>query len=168
MGTFTDAMNTLSVNMNRLIVEGEVSLHALENLEQRLATLHELVAREDSSLTSEKAEILANLWTMLGGNKKELRHVDTHLDLLKNLGAYRQRALAHVVAALQTLQSMSEDMEDLRERVATPELVGEKIPVEVHIKSIQGGLERLQERRLKAKEQEEEIINRVVKGIERA
>lgn len=167
MGTFTEAMNTLSVNMNRLILEGEVSLQALEKLEQRLATLYELVTREDSSLTSERAEILASLWTMLGGNKNELRHVDTHLDLLKNLGAYRQRALAHVVAALQTLQSMSDDMEDLRERVAAPELVGERIPVEVHIKSIQGGLERLKERRLKAKEQEEDIVNRIVVGIER-
>ena len=147
------------------------SLHSwnrnLNELEERLLAIHELVAREDAVLSSSKADLLAELWTILGGNAKELRNLEGNLDLLKNLGLYRKKALAHVVAALQTLQSMSEDMEDLRERVTMPELVGESIPVEVHIKSIQSGLERLQEKRLKAKEQEQEIVGRVLKGIDK-
>lgn len=167
MSTFNKAMHVFTVNMERIAVEAESSRQALEVLEESLDTLHGIVAREDSDLSEEKADILADLWTMLGGNKKELRTVNTHLDLLKNLGAYRNRALAHVVAASQTLQSMNEDMQDLRDRVAAPEWLGESIPVEVHIKSIQNGLERLQEKRLKAKEIQEEIADRIVVGVER-
>ncbi len=54
MRTFEEAMNVLSANMERLILEAEYSLQNLNNLEERLATLHEIVVREDSSILSEK------------------------------------------------------------------------------------------------------------------
>jgi hypothetical protein len=124
--TFTEAMNVLSSSMERLILEAQLSLSNLDKLEERLSTLHELVSREDSSLSSAKSDLLSELWTKLGGNKRQLRGYDKHLFLLKNLSVYRKKALVHVVAALSTLQGMSEDMEDLRERVATPEIVGSR------------------------------------------
>jgi hypothetical protein len=160
--TFTDTMATLSNNMERLVVEAEVSLTNLNNLEERLSILHEVVSREDSSIGSAKSELLSELWTKVGGNRGTLRGYDRHLKLLKDLGGYRKRALVHVVAALQTLRAMSEDMEDLRERVSKPELVGSRIPVEVHMKSIRGGLERLKEGQIKAKDREDEAIRRVL------
>jgi DNA repair ATPase RecN len=161
-GTFSETMNVLSMSMQRLILEAEVSLANLNRLEERLSTLHELVSREDASISSAKSELLSDLWTKLGGNKRALRGFNEHLFLLKNMGGYRKRALVHVVAALQTLQAMSEDMEDLRERVAAPELTSGRIPVEVHIKSIKSGLERLREGRLKAKELEAEAVRKVL------
>ncbi|KAA1477180.1 hypothetical protein DENSPDRAFT_828456 [Dentipellis sp. KUC8613] len=161
--TFSDAMDTLSVNMERLILEAEVSLSNLEKLEQRLSTIHELVAREDKTLSTAKEDLLASLWTILGGNRRELKRFEHHLSLLANVGGYRERALAHVVAALQTLQGMSSDMEELRARVAAPELVGTHIPVEVHMRSIRAGLDRLQDRRVRAQQREEDITDRVVR-----
>lgn len=101
--TFEQAMNVLSVNMERLILEAELSLQNLNNLEERLNTLHEIVAREDLSILSAKSDLLQELWTRLGGNRKSLRDFDHHLDVLKGLGMYRQQALVHVVSALQTL-----------------------------------------------------------------
>ena len=71
---------------------------------------------------------------------------------------YRQQALA-VFAALQTLQVMSAD---LREHVSRPALTGPKIPVEVHMKSIKIGLERLREGRVKGKELDEAAMKRVL------
>lgn len=164
--TFTEAMNVLSSSMQRLVVEAEANLSNLDKLEERLGTLHELVSREDSSISSAKSELLSELWSRLGGNKKTLRGYDSHLVLLKNLSAYRKKALVHVVAALSTLQGMSEDMEDLRERVAAPEIAGSAIPVEVHMKSIRNGLERLKEGRTKAKEREDEAIRRILSAEE--
>ena len=165
MRTFEEAMNVLSVNMERLILEAEYSLQNLNNLEERLATLHEIVVREDSSILSARADLLEDLWTRLGGNRKSLRNADYHLGILKGLGTYRQQALAHVVAALQTLQAMSEDMEDMRERVAAPDLIGDSVPVEVHMKSIRAGLERLQADRNRSKAREEEAMRRML-GID--
>lgn len=160
--TFEEAMSVLSANMERLILEAEYSLHNLKSLEDKLGTLHEVVSREDSSISSARTELLAELWTILGGNKKEMRNFDHHLNLLKGLSIYRRQALIHVVAALETLRAMSEDMADMRERVAAPDLVGSKVPVEVHMKSIRMGLERLKEGRIRAKRLEEDAVRRVL------
>ena len=160
--TFGEAMNILSTDMDRLIIEAEANVIDLNILEERLKTLHEIISREDIKLSSEKTDLLAELWTLLGYNRDELRNFDQSLLLLKELKTYRQQALNRVVAALQTLQMMSADMEDLRERVARPAIAGSAIPVEVHMKSIQYGLERLREGRIRAKELDEAAIRRVL------
>ena len=160
--TFGEAMNILSTDMERLILEAEANIIALNTLEERLSTLHDIISREDLTLSSEKVDLLAELWTILGFNRKELRNFDQSLLLLKELKTYRQQAFSRVVTALQTLQMMDADMEDIRERVARPAIAGSAIPVEVHMKSIQLGLERLREGRMRAKELDEAAIRRVM------
>jgi hypothetical protein len=160
--TFLMSMNSLSTSMERLIVEAQISLANLDKLEEHLASLHEIVTREDSSIKLVRSEVLSELWTKLGGNNRKLRGIDNHLILLRGIGGYRQRALAHVVATLQTLGSLSADMEELRSRVAAPDIVGDKIPVEVHMRSIKSGLERLKAGQVRARDREEEIIRRVI------
>jgi hypothetical protein len=163
--TFTEAMSVLSAQMRRIILEAEVSMKNLDRLEEMLQSLHEIVSRENASISAAKEELLAELWTILGGNKRKLRGMDGHLFLLRHIGEYRMRAAAHVAAALQALTSMGEDMEDLRERVTAPELIGDKIPIEVHMKSIRAGLDRLQADRTRAREREEEAVRRIL-GVE--
>ncbi|KAG1738380.1 uncharacterized protein EDB91DRAFT_457555 [Suillus paluster] len=166
VGAFTSAMDTFSIAIQRLILEAEISLHNLDILEEDLSAVREAVQREDNSITAEHSELLGALWTRLGGNKHAVKDNEKRLHLLKDLGDYRKQAQAHVVAALHTLHSMSEDMEDLRERVAAPELVDGRIPLHVHIESIQTGLQRLQEGRVRAKEREEEAMRRVIFGTD--
>jgi hypothetical protein len=160
--TFGETMNILSTGMERLIIEAEANIIALDSLEERLSTLHDIISREDSTLSLEKETLLEDFWTILGFNRDELRNFDQSLLLLKELKTYRQQALVRVVTALQTLQMMSADMEDMRERVARPAIAGSAIPVEVHIKSIQYGLERLREGRMRAKELDEAATRRVL------
>lgn len=160
--TFNDAMSVLSTQLERVILEAQVSLTNLDRLEQRLVTLHELVQHENSHISAERSELLAEMWSMLGGNRRKVCNLEGHLALLRDIGQYRTRALAHVAAALQTLQSMSDDMEDLRERVAAPEVVGEQIPVEVHMNSIRAGLDRLSEKRYQVRKREEIAIKQVL------
>jgi len=163
--TFTETMNVLSSSIERLIVEAEVQRANLERLEEHLAVIHELVSREDSNISAARAELLAYLWTHLGGHQKEMRSFDDHLKLLKGLADYRKKALIHVVSALQTLHALSDDMEDIRERVTGPQLVGGHIPLDVHMKSISIGLERLQQSRINAAKREEDTVKKVL-GIE--
>ncbi|KAJ3869156.1 hypothetical protein EV359DRAFT_76988 [Lentinula novae-zelandiae] len=160
--TFAEAMGVLSTTIERLVVEAEVQLANLERLEERLSMLHELVSREDSTISSAKSELLSELWTKLGRNKRTLRGYDDHLKLLNGLGEYRKQALVHVVSSLQTLRALSDDMEDIRERVSEPELASSHIPVEVHMNSIRIGLQRLKDSRVKAREREEEAIKKVL------
>ncbi|KAG2075368.1 hypothetical protein BDR04DRAFT_1047106 [Suillus decipiens] len=159
---FAKTMDTFSVAVERLILQAEVSLQELDVLEEDLSAVCEVVMREDADTTAEKSELLGSLWTMVGGNKRALNDNDRRLGLLKDVGDYRKQAHAHVIATLHTLNSMSEDMEDLRERVAAPELLDERIPLHVHIESIQNGLQRLQEGRVRAKEREEETMRNVL------
>jgi hypothetical protein len=163
---FTEAVNTLSANMQRLVLEAEVSISDLNKLEEHLKSIHEVVSREDSSISTARAELLAQLWTILGGNKDQLNGMDERRTLLKGVSGYRDRALAHVVAALHTLETMAEDMEELRERVAAPELVGDAIPIDVHMKSLKSGLERLKGRRTGTKQLEEKIVNQILGSVD--
>ncbi|TDL17407.1 hypothetical protein BD410DRAFT_901493 [Rickenella mellea] len=160
--SFEKALSVLSSNLARLILEAEGSLHNLDKLELQLQTIHEIAAREDASLLHSRDELLAALWTQLGGNRAQMRGFDAHLGLLKDVGTYRSRALAHVAAALQTLQALSTDMEELRERVAKPELAGGEIPLEVHVKSIRSGVERLTKGRERAQKREQEAYERIL------
>ncbi|RDX57103.1 hypothetical protein OH76DRAFT_1334526 [Lentinus brumalis] len=162
---FRYSMDIHAEEMARLILEVEVSNANLDQLEEDLAVLHELCTREKITLTERHDELLSQLWTILGGNRGQRRKFSTNFELLKALGEYRKRAAAHVAAAMQTLQAMSEDIEDLRERVAAPEIVGDQIPIEVHMKSISTGMERLKEQRIRAREREDQLMNKIL-GIE--
>ncbi|KAI9509813.1 hypothetical protein F5148DRAFT_977694 [Russula earlei] len=163
---FTEAMDTLSANMQRLILEAQVSNSDLDKLEEHLNSIYDVVSREDSSIATAKEELLAQLWTKLGFNHHELKGMDNRLALLRGIDEYRKRARAHVKAALHTLETMEGDMEDLRERVTAPQLVGDAIPLDVHMKSLRSGIERLKGRRTGAKRLEEEIINRIMGSVD--
>ncbi|KAJ3906876.1 hypothetical protein F5879DRAFT_796791 [Lentinula edodes] len=162
---YAESMNTLSAIIQRLILLAEVELDHLEKLEEHLSLIHEIVCREDFSISFAKAELLGELWTWLGGNQRKLNSYDTHLDLLRGIGGYRKKALAHVVSALQILRALSNDMEDMRERMMFPELVGSQIPLEVQISSIQHGIERLRESKVLAKERDEGAMRKVVAEV---
>ncbi|KAJ3808854.1 hypothetical protein F5876DRAFT_45142 [Lentinula aff. lateritia] len=161
LASFAESMSTLSTIIQRLILLAEVELSNLEKLEDHLSIIYEIVCREDSSISSAKAELLGEIWTRLGGNRRELKGHDAHLELLRGIGRYRKQALAHVASALQILRALSDDMEDMRERMMMPDLVGSQIPLEVQINSIQHGLQRLRDSKVLAKEKEEGAMRRV-------
>ncbi|KAI6025703.1 hypothetical protein F5J12DRAFT_445043 [Pisolithus orientalis] len=140
----------------------EVSGQNLDQMEVDIASLHDMITREDKHMSTEKDRVLGELWSRLGGNKQKLREYDDRLALLNDLAVYRKQARAHVMAALQTLHAMSDDLEDLRERVAAPGIIGGKLPVRVHIESIKNGLERLKEGRTRAREVGNETSKRLL------
>ncbi|KAF8867834.1 hypothetical protein BD779DRAFT_1685251 [Infundibulicybe gibba] len=144
--TFSDAMSTLASQLARLILEAELNIAQLTALEERLHTLHALASTEDAALSGAEEELLAKLWTHVGGNARERRRLGGHRALLGDLDAPRARG----------------DVEEMRERVSAPELLGDRIPVQVHMRSIQAGLERLRESRVHAKRVEEDTVRRVL------
>ena len=134
-------------------------MNCLSRLGESQEQIHAMITRENFTISAEKEEVLAELWTYLGGNKRRLRTMDDHLDLLRNIGAYRKLAQARIIVAMQTLHSLREDLEDLRQRTAAPELVGEKIPVEVHLMSIQLSMERMKQKRVQAQQIQSNAMN---------
>ena len=183
-------MNVLSTNMERLVLEAEVSILDLDKLEKRLNSIHIILTREYSTISTAKHDLRnklrvmdelctrmltifdvdrdrlggiydAGAWllTKFGVDRGQLGGMEENLALLKGVGGYRNRARAHVVAVLEMLRLMADDMEDLRERVAAPDLVGGSIPVFVHMKSLRIGLERLKGRQAGVKQLREQLEN---------
>lgn len=145
--TFQDVMSLFASQTGQVVLQCESALANLDRLEQHLHVLHDMLSRERSSVTGEQSQLLSELWTMVGGNRRRLWNINQRLDILRNVDEYRLRALAHVGRTLQLVQSMSEDMEELRIRVATPTLVDDRIPVEVQLHAIRAAVDRISESR---------------------
>ena len=159
---FLMSMDNIATHMARLRDEAEISMGHLMRLEEHLMVLHEITHRDNKELTAAQEDVLAELWTWLGGNKSKLREMSSNLDLLKNVEKYRKKALAHIIVTLEVLHALDADMEDLRTRVAAPEIAGDRTPIEVHIKSIKVGVERLKEGQMKASLRERESVARIL------
>ncbi|CAE6428857.1 unnamed protein product [Rhizoctonia solani] len=158
------ATGMMESTIRRLILEAEANIIALDKLEGQLDLINEMILREDEGIRAQAEEVLGELWTKLGGNKKKLYNFRSHRMLLNEIRTYRKRALAHVSSTLVQLQGLSADLDDLRQRVATPALAGEEagIPLEVHIGSMQKGTERLLEGRKRAREREDAYLQKVL------
>ena len=160
--TFLMSMGNIASHTARLREEAEICMGHLLRLEEHLMVLHEITHRDNEDLTAAKEDVLAELWTWLGGNKRKLRRMELSLGLLGNVNKYRREALVHVVATLQTLHTLDVDLEELRTRVAMPDAAGDKIPIDVHIRSIKAGVERLKEGQVRASLKHEKSIAKIL------
>ncbi|TKX25850.1 hypothetical protein C1H76_1996 [Elsinoe australis] len=136
-----------------LILEAQALLAVLQNLDDRLDLIASISTRDGIKIQDNKDELFALLWTKLGGNRSSVTRVQRQLAVLKEVGAYRKMAFAHVSSTIIKLQSIAAALEDLRERVARPEVLGigsgntirrDEIPLEMHIGEIMMGVERLE------------------------
>ncbi|KAL9000213.1 MAG: hypothetical protein Q9169_001115 [Polycauliona sp. 2 TL-2023] len=146
---YTEHTRIVEHEINRLINEAQALLGVLRNLDDRLDVIHGIAVRDDVHAQGSKEETMSQLWTMLGGNRKALGKYESQLKLLRQVSVHRQTAIAHVAGTMLTLQAMGAELAELRERVGTVELVGERagVPLSVHIESIELGVERLEQRR---------------------
>ena len=146
----------------RLVVEAQALVMVLNNLEDRLDVIHGITVRDGVQIQASKEETLADLWTWLGGHRGKINKLNGQLNLLKEIGNRRKIALAHVSGTLIKLQEISSGLEDLRERVAIPELLRDRIdiPLSVHIEHIQKGINRLEEQKLITQRSKDDILER--------
>jgi len=150
-----------------LISEAQALLHILDNLDGRLDVIASISARDGVKVQENKDELFAYLWTKLGGNRSQKAKFDQQIELLKEVGAYRRLAWAHVTTTIVKLQAIQGNLEDLRERVAMPEVIGiDKVPLEVHISNINLGIERLEQQRDENRRLEQENYAKILARAE--
>ncbi|KAI5813080.1 hypothetical protein BZA77DRAFT_252017 [Pyronema omphalodes] len=164
LATFIRATSVMDTSIRKLILEAEIALKELDDLEEKLNVIEDIAQRENVDLEEGKRDVLAQFWTKLGGNRDKLAHFDGHQLLLSDISEKRKNALKLVGGSLIHLQTMQSNLEVLRDRVAEPGLLEdagdevEKIPLEVHIRSIRKGVDRLNEGLQKAKGRENEYM----------
>lgn len=154
--------------INKLIETAVALLAVLQNLDERLDTIYQIATNDDVTITKNQEELLAQLWTKLGGNNAKVKAHNKQLHLLKNISAYRKKALTHVSETLMKLREIQAELENLRENVAAPEVLGWRsdLPMEYHLDLIEKGVERLKRARGESMRVEGETYRKLVRGGE--
>ena len=154
--------------ITRLIETAQALLMVLNNLDGRLGTIYEIATNDDHSITRDQEELLSSLWTKLGGNRKDVKSNNQQLNLLKNISAYRKKAVMHVSETLLKLQEIQAELENLREGVAAPEVLGyrDEVPLTYHLDLIEKGVERLRVSRGESMRVEGDVYRRMMRAGE--
>ncbi|KAF8308188.1 hypothetical protein DL93DRAFT_2159146 [Clavulina sp. PMI_390] len=144
--TFEQASEVTAEQLERLVTEAEVVLMILNRLDDTQNTLHEMILAENKVIKREGGELLAQLWTILGGNRAGVALFKEHRELLAQMSRYRDTARDRVQATIDQLRKLSEDLSELRDRVVQPVLIGADgvIPLEVHLDGLRRGVEKLE------------------------
>ncbi|KAF7195884.1 hypothetical protein HII31_02764 [Pseudocercospora fuligena] len=146
-----------------LIDEALVLQGMLNNMDNRLDEIQGVATRDGIRIGVDKDELFSTLWTKLGGNKNSVQKLNSQIDLLNSVQRYRRMAWGHVTSTLLKLQEIQASLEDLRERVGMPEVVGtDKVPLEVHISNIQLGIDRLEKQRDANRQIEQDSFKKVL------
>lgn len=150
--------------IQELILEAQALLGILQNLDDRLEVLHGITTRDGMSVKGSREELFLQLWTLLGGNRGSVKKHDEQLKLLGQLTIYRRTAWDHVSGTMLKLQAIAADLEDLRERMAAPDLLRTRndIPLRMHIEHIQLGLDRLETQRSNVRQVEGQTQRKVL------
>ncbi|CEL61716.1 hypothetical protein RSOLAG1IB_04466 [Rhizoctonia solani AG-1 IB] len=149
------SIQLMEKNLRRLIHEAQANVGLLQRLEERLNIIQDMVYTEMHEIFGKEREI--GLESYLARTKKWWSY-GTSRELLKAVGLNRKDALYHVTDVLFKLEQMSNDLHDLRERVAQPLIVADSsnIPIEEHIKSMRSETKRLESEQTHMREIEDE------------
>ncbi|KAF2737170.1 hypothetical protein EJ04DRAFT_431477 [Polyplosphaeria fusca] len=129
-----------------LIQQAEALLMLLNHLENKLEVIGDLGLQDENTLGQDHAELLGRLWTKLGGNRGQTAQLKRSLQLLNQVTSYRKQAAEHVAATLLKLQAIGVRLENLRDGVSAPEVLGyrKEISLRYHLEVIAASVENLQ------------------------
>lgn len=161
----------VSSRIATLILEAQAVLRLLSKAENHLDLIYDITSRNSDSLSNKREQVLWNLWTLVGANNARLADLSAQLRLLRTVDFQRSTAVAQVSALILELEAIQAGLGDLRERVAEPSLLegadgpAGKIPLSVHIETIDRGVERLEaaRRRIRAAE-DDRVREALAKG----
>ncbi len=111
----TQTFDVLLKHVERVIVHAGPIYEVLDELEGRLGRFQKLVLFEDTSITLAKTDVLAELWTKVGGNKRQLQDLDRQLALLKELKKYRGKILVSITATIKSTTTVVHQLEGMQE-----------------------------------------------------
>ncbi|PIL29459.1 hypothetical protein GSI_08401 [Ganoderma sinense ZZ0214-1] len=149
---FRSMMTSLASEVTRVILDATTVASSLDALEEKLSIIQSLCEQEMVLTKSNLSNVLSELWTALGGNKDKLYHLTNQVEILRNMDWYRSLSVAHVVATTEILLTLEAELSELRDKLSTPELIGDVIPIEVQIASIERGARRIKEEKLKTRQ----------------
>ncbi|PIL24710.1 hypothetical protein GSI_12596 [Ganoderma sinense ZZ0214-1] len=155
--TFQTSMASFSASIASIIVEATSVSTDLDLLEERLSTIHALCEHEAFDTALAKDELLWQLWTLLGRNRRQLRELAHRASILQSVEQYRALASAYIAATVHSLTVVDADLTELREQLGTQAVGSDILPVEVQVRGLEGSLSRLKESSVGGKGLEGEV-----------
>ena len=147
-----------------LLGEAQAVFALLRSLEETLDAVHGIAVRDTQYAEASRDEVLALLWTKLGGNSKQVNKFESDLRTLKKIATYGQAAYTHIAAAVLKLQAMSAEIDQLKERLVSVDPIPGRpeIPLSIHLENIQMGVQRLEEARAVTRDKRAEYSRQVM------
>ena len=147
-----------------LLLEAQAVFALLRSLEETLDAIHGIAVRDTQYAEASRDEVLALLWTKLGGNSRQVNKFQSDLKTLKKISMYGQTAYTHIAAAVLKLQSMSAEIDQLKERLVSVDPIPGRpeIPLGIHLENIRLGVQRLEEARAYSRDRRTESSRQVM------
>ncbi|KAK5663719.1 hypothetical protein OQA88_4150 [Cercophora sp. LCS_1] len=163
LNKYIEHTSMVSDRIEQLIMEAQAVLKTLAKAEGHLGVIFDFVTRTQKSVQGQRDEILWTLWTLIGANSRRLHNLGGQLAMLSQVGQQRETAKDQLNELVMELGKIQVGLENLRERVAEPELVRDtEIPLSVHVETINRGVERLDRARRRIREAEDEQVREVL------
>lgn len=161
---YVEHTSLVSDKIANLIVEAQAVLRTLSKAEDHLGIIYDFVTRTQKSVQSRKDEILWTLWTLVGANTRHIHNLNSQLSLLRQVDSQRAGAVQQVSELIVELEKIQAGLDDLRDRVAEPELARGRVevPLSVHIETINKGVDRLEVARTRIRAMENDRIREVL------
>ena len=159
--SFAEVMFVQSTEIEDLVVKCTNILGQLGGLQEALKTINGIIIRENKSFTADEEKLLSKLWSKLGGNIGDKKMFKENLLLLEGLANYHETASKQVQEALVVLRKMRHQSKEVQKNLAAPAIAGSKIPPQVHMRSIQSAMGRLQKSTLTAKDDAKRVIQSI-------
>jgi hypothetical protein len=157
-------------DIGQLIEQALALMSILDHLEGHLDRIADIAARDNFHISQNREELFSSIWTKLGGNAATRKGYDKQLTLLREVFRYRKDALSHVTTTLARLQEIAAGLDNLREGVAAPEILGfrNEIPLSYYVEVIEKAVDRLSDIRGDSRQIERDAYRKVMRtGDER-
>lgn len=149
-----------------LIIEAQAVLKTLNQAENHLGIIYDFVTRTQETVQSRKDDVLWTIWTLVGANYRRISKLNSQLSLLGRVDSQRSDAVKQVSELIVELEKIRAGLDDLRDRVAEPEVAAASpkgpMPLSVHIETIDRGVERLEHARSRIRAIENDRIHEVL------
>jgi len=155
---FIEYTKMIEDEIAKLLVEAEDLQMQLNLMESSTDTIGGIAYRDQKHANAKRDEIYSWLWTRVGGNRSKIGKINDELDFLQKITFDRKSASIHVSTTILRLLDTKSQLENLRTRLALPDLIRESRPLSVHIETILAGAERLEDKRQHARDRELSFI----------
>jgi hypothetical protein len=147
-------LDRLKDNVDKLIVDNKSVLDSLEDLNDKLIVMGDYIAEDNQELHDSQPSLKTGFLNKIRPNTPALQKIESSLATLDEVNPVCEYAVAVFDASLVRLQRMRAELDDLRERIVTEEVVVEEAKeiasLESQIFMVRKGLTRLQESKVKA------------------